>query len=517
MGRNGLFKQLRNASVGILMAIWGAHVASAATSYTFNTITGNSATWHDTTRWTPTGIPNGAGDSATIVMPGTSASAPSNGLTINLTTNDATVGSIVIDNTNNPNNFVTRINASSGRLIFDTGNPLVAATYTENAGTPIDTTVTPNTHTGSFVINQPAVVLNSDLVVTQDNQPFLNTATEFRTRIDGDSNRMFTMNGLSSIQLASDVTPTGGQGYFGKYTINSGGIRLIGHEPIMFASGITVNSGGQLQLGINTTWDMASGSLFLNGNGKTNGTTQAGALRLNGNASQTWNPPVVLQSNARIDAATATTVATLAGIVSGPGGLIASSNSVTGKLILSNASNSYTGNTQLLSGTLSLSFPRLYDSADVFLPAETSTARLDLNFGDLSTVDTVRSLYFNGLSQATGTWGPPSSGADHESVLFTGLGKLNVLTQTPSGDFNGNGFVDAADYVQWRKGGPLLNEVDTPGTVNDQDYVDWRIRFGNAATSSAGGLAAAAVPEPSALVLLLLIAPLFAGRKYGRI
>ena len=34
------------------------------------------------------------------------------------------------------------------------------------------------------------------------------------------------------------------------------------------------------------------------------------------------------------------------------------------------------------------------------------------------------------------------------------------------GDYNGNFVVDAADYVLWRKGGPLQNEVDTPGTVN---------------------------------------------------
>jgi len=30
--------------------------------------------------------------------------------------------------------------------------------------------------------------------------------------------------------------------------------------------------------------------------------------------------------------------------------------------------------------------------------------------------------------------------------------------------------VDAADYVVWRKGGPLQNEVDNPGTTNAQDY-----------------------------------------------
>ena len=53
--------------------------------------------------------------------------------------------------------------------------------------------------------------------------------------------------------------------------------------------------------------------------------------------------------------------------------------------------------------------------------------------------------------------------------MITGSGLLNVTTLPVvgvPGDYNNNGVVDAADYVLWRKGGPLQNEVDTPGTVN---------------------------------------------------
>ena len=55
-----------------------------------------------------------------------------------------------------------------------------------------------------------------------------------------------------------------------------------------------------------------------------------------------------------------------------------------------------------------------------------------------------------------------------------------------AGDYNGNGKVDAADYVLWRNGGPLANEVDTPGTVNAADYTEWRARFGNPPGSGSG-------------------------------
>jgi hypothetical protein len=71
------------------------------------------------------------------------------------------------------------------------------------------------------------------------------------------------------------------------------------------------------------------------------------------------------------------------------------------------------------------------------------------------------------------------------------------------GDYNGNGVVDGPDYVLWRNGGPLQNEVDAPGTVNAADYTAWRARFGN--TSGSGSLGGSAVPEPASCMLALSI------------
>jgi hypothetical protein len=97
-----------------------------------------------------------------------------------------------------------------------------------------------------------------------------------------------------------------------------------------------------------------------------------------------------------------------------------------------------------------------------------------------------------------------------------------VVVPVP-GDYNNNGTVDAADYVLWRKGGPLANEVDTPGTVNEADYTEWRARFGN---TSGSGLASsfafppsapnAAVPEPASLILVVSVTsclPFFRRKK----
>jgi hypothetical protein len=80
---------------------------------------------------------------------------------------------------------------------------------------------------------------------------------------------------------------------------------------------------------------------------------------------------------------------------------------------------------------------------------------------------------------------------------------LNVLGSLPGvpGDFNGNNVVDAADYVLWRNGGPLMNDP-TQG-VQPEDYAFWRSRFGQ--MSGSGSFAAEAVPEPSILIHLIML------------
>jgi serpin B len=60
-----------------------------------------------------------------------------------------------------------------------------------------------------------------------------------------------------------------------------------------------------------------------------------------------------------------------------------------------------------------------------------------------------------------------------------------------AGDFNGDGVVDAADYIVWRKS----------GGENQAAYHDWRTNFQRVA--GAGSSAATAVPEPAVPVTLL--------------
>ncbi len=88
---------------------------------------------------------------------------------------------------------------------------------------------------------------------------------------------------------------------------------------------------------------------------------------------------------------------------------------------------------------------------------------------------------------------------DGANFSFTVGGGPTLLV----GDYNEDGFVDAADYTVWRDNlgtsNPLANDP-TGGVIGSAQYDAWKTAFANPGV--AGGLAAAGVPEPGSLVLL---------------
>lgn len=76
------------------------------------------------------------------------------------------------------------------------------------------------------------------------------------------------------------------------------------------------------------------------------------------------------------------------------------------------------------------------------------------------------------------------------------------------GDYNGDGRVDAGDYVRWRNhlGDPDENSIHNNGDGGDvgiSDYGFWKARYGDPAESGGGGLALA-VPEAATAVLFAI-------------
>jgi len=91
--------------------------------------------------------------------------------------------------------------------------------------------------------------------------------------------------------------------------------------------------------------------------------------------------------------------------------------------LIGSEKNTYTGDTTVEAGTLSIDAAYLADTADVVL---TTGAVLDLNFAG---TDTIGSLLIDGVPQATGVWGDVGSGAANETPLLTGSGSLLVTVQ----------------------------------------------------------------------------------------
>lgn len=160
------------------------------------------------------------------------------------------------------------------------------------------------------------------------------------------------------------------------------------------------------------------------------------------------------------------------------------------------AANSYSGDTIVEAGTLRLHAASLDNAADLYL---SSGSTLELAFAGIDMVD---SLFMDGVSQAVGTWGSPTSTADHKSPYFAGSGLIQVTTfVTPTlllGDFNGDRVVDAADYTTWRDAlgtASLLANDQTPSEVSIDDYQDWRANFGASSSGDGAPSRFSTVPE----------------------
>ncbi len=120
----------------------------------------------------------------------------------------------------------------------------------------------------------------------------------------------------------------------------------------------------------------------------------------------------------------------------------------------------------------------------------------------------------------------PSTNPGFQWNFHTFFGEVDIIEVAGgpvdglAGDFNGDGFVDAADYTVWRDNlGSSDESAFAPGTgsgngsgIDGEDYNLWRANFG---MTSGFGLVSAgpvAVPEPAAVTLLACVVGLSAFR-----
>jgi len=165
----------------------------------------------------------------------------------------------------------------------------------------------------------------------------------------------------------------------------------------------------------------------------------AGTLTFRNDATGTTNPdnqfeprfsgsgfnfsrPIVIevtnpQRTTRLNSANTAGTQTFSGAISGGGSF---RRLAAGGTTILSGNNSYTGNTVVEAGTLSITNPYLADAADVLL---NTGSIFNLNFVGTDTID---QLFIDNVAQATGTWGAIGSGATNQAALFTGAGMLLV-------------------------------------------------------------------------------------------
>lgn len=203
------------------------------------------------------------------------------------------------------------------------------------------------------------------------------------------------------------------------------------------------------------------------------------------------------------------TDSTFAGVIvdgGGGGGSVAVSRVTkvgTGTLSLTGPST-YTGDTTVEDGTLSITSAFLADTANVFIDGD---AVFELLF---SGNDDINFLYLDGEPQAPGIYNAANSGG-----LITGTGGLNVLELGPelglAGDFNGDGVVDSIDYAVWRENLGAADETALNGNgdgLNGVDSADFDLWQANYGASDSAASSVVATPEPAGLAIACL---LFAG------
>jgi fibronectin-binding autotransporter adhesin len=511
--------------IGVVVSACGARMVGAAT---WTPPLGGS--WNDAGNW-DSGIPNGV--SAIAVF--NAAAAPNRTVTTDIA--DITVGSISYNSTAGTTQTTSVTVGEAGSLIFDNDD----ADATLSTG---------GTGTGNFTISAP-ITLNSNLVANVNQTPVASASGSLNLTATIDGTGGFTKNGAGMMTFG-----TNDKLYSGPTVLNNGWLRMSYSGRTQNTSSFTINGDALLELinpqtgGTVGNYTLGPGALALNGFGFATAGGPQGVIRpqrtnVVGGRQNIINNPVTLLSDSLVHVQSFAFTGsnngvddlshslTFTGVISGDHALYQTaidSNQELGRVILSGA-NTYSGGTFVRGGRMEVSgSDATFGTGDitVYNPATVlsnpagiagAIARLVIPAGvddaisDTATVflggssrgiaelaagvvETVGAINFNGTLETD----PGDYSIATHPDFFAGTGVLRI---GQPGDHNGDGIVDAADYVAWRK---------TDGG-NSEGYDAFFENFGE---GGLGGGGAGVVPEPGTLVLIGALLPFAMSRRRSR-
>lgn len=244
--------------------------------------------------------------------------------------------------------------------------------------------------------------------------------------VDASVNRNLTKEGTGTLTLSGSTNNTryGLIVNGGTVLLNKTSAYAVVNNPLVINSGLVKITGtGGNQINNADSLQVDGGVFDLNGFNEAVGgldAAAAGGVVLN-SAAGTTNTLYIGGSSG------GSASGDYAGLLQDGAGVLALTKEGSGTNVLRGA-NTYSGDTTIKDGVLSITTAYLDDLSSVVFDSNSGANHpvLDLDFAGTDTVD---ALYFDGVQQASGTWGASGSGATHiNDTLFSGTGTLTVTT-----------------------------------------------------------------------------------------
>jgi autotransporter-associated beta strand protein len=376
--------------------------------------TGANAEWLNASNWSPNNVPS----SSSIAL-FTTANPDGNTLGIDMNTagGDQQVGAIEF--------------ANSRTAVMTIGN----------SSTTVNGVLTLNGTTVNSISN---VILrnNSSRLLTLQNTPTGSGTQTMGVALGNSTTNVVNINSSGGITISSNISGTGRQ-----LSLNSSGSGLLILSGVNTYSGGTLVAGGRLRVdavtALPTTGDVSvqtSGRLTL-ASGTFGGVNQSLTLNPNQtalpsldgatNAPSTWQGTVAINANTRIDANGNNGSIIFSGAVSGSGALVKNG---AGFLVLSSASNSLSGATQIFRGKLTVNSGSSMGTGDLTMSEAGFSTALELK-NAAQTINSLSSTFASssGTLSHTITLTGTALTIDQSANTTYGAGAVSTLTSIIAG------------------------------------------------------------------------------------